>query len=175
MFFVCIFFFRHISTRNPCDDRIFSFDCRILSNICNLRKTNFLALVRQSVIIEDERPVFIKKAGVPDSFLTEFLRKGEAMKQQERCVILTQAIRNHGGESVCRLIETADPLSDGWIYSLFVTTAHEGKTGEEFVFDISRSPADAARIFQHLCKTDVTADTLHDAVSRLMEASVIQL
>ena len=95
------------------------------------------------------------------------------MKRTNGCVILTKSVRLTDGESLFRLIETADAFSDGWVYSLFVTTTENGTLQEEFLYDVSRSRRDAVDILRRLCTDGVKASSLHSAVSRLLSEPVI--
>ena len=97
------------------------------------------------------------------------------MNQTTTCVILTKYLRNEDTENRIRLIETADPLSDEWIYSLFVTTIRNQETAEEFVYDVARSKEDAFEILRRLCEQSVTAYHLHEAVYHIISESVTLL
>lgn len=95
------------------------------------------------------------------------------MNQKESCVILTKQNKNGNATNTCRLIKTADTLSCGWIYSVFISTKKNNKTDEEFAYDIARNEEDARSIFRELCDGGVTADVLHDTLHKLIADPLI--
>ena len=95
------------------------------------------------------------------------------MSQKESCGILTQQNKNGNMTNICRLIKTADTLSCGWIYSVFISTKKNSSIDEEFAYDIARDEEDALSIFRKLCDASVTADALHDTLHKLIAEPLI--
>lgn len=75
--------------------------------------------------------------------------------------------------NTCRLVKTADTLSCGWIYSVFLSTEKNNKIDEEFAYDIARDEEPALSIFRKLCDGSVTACTLHDILHNLIAEPLI--
>lgn len=95
------------------------------------------------------------------------------MNPNDSCIILTKRNGNGNVENICRLIKTADTLSCGWIYSVFLSTENCNETDEEFAYDIARDEETALSLFRELCDQSVTACTLHDALHNLITEPLI--
>ncbi len=67
-----------------------------------------------------------------------------------------------------RLICTIDPFRGETVFSIFVSSIHEGMTDEEFVYDITREEEKAKILFSALSEGQVSACTMQDVLHDLL-------
>ena len=79
------------------------------------------------------------------------------MNPQNSPIILTKTREENGTSTRYRLIGTFDAFGDTEIFSVFLTTMRGDSLTEDFVYDISRDPDEAARFFRTVCEHRATA------------------